>query len=345
MTARTKKTLYCGIDLHSNNAMYVVIDQTDKVVFKKRIPNQLPAIVSALKPFKSKLVTVAVESTYNWYWLVDGLIEQGYPVVLANPAAIDQYDGIKDSNDLTDAAFLAHLARLGILPTGYIYPKEEWPVRDLLRRRTLIVRQRTATILSLQNMFMRQAALNMNWRKIRKLTPEQRVDVLGDNEYLLFVTESQVDLIEVLNKKIIQFEKKVLEHAKLKPEFELLLSIPGVGLILGLTIMLETGAIDRFKKVGNFTSYCRCVRAKKQSNGKSKGSNNSKNGNPHLAWAFVEVVHHAIRTCPQAKKFYDRKKSKRNGALATKALGAKWSKGAYYVMKRQEPFDLKRLFS
>jgi len=262
MTARTKKTLYCGIDLHSNNAMYVVIDQTDKVVFKKRIPNQLPAIVSALKPFKSKLVTVAVESTYNWYWLVDGLMEQGYPVVLANPAAIDQYDGIKDANDLTDAAFLAHLARLGILPTGYIYPKDERPVRDLLRRRTLIVRQRTATILSLQNMFMRQAALNMNWRKIRKLTPEQRADVLGDNEYLLFVTESQVELIEVFNKKIIQFEKKVLEHAKLKPEFELLLSIPGVGLILALTIMLETGTIDRFKKVGNFTSYCRCVRAK-----------------------------------------------------------------------------------
>ena len=324
--------------------MYVVTVRTDKVVFKKRIPNQLPAILSALKPFKSKLVTVAVESTYNWYWLVDGLMEQGYPVVLANPAAIDQYDGIKDSNDLTDAAFLAHLARLGILPTGYIYPKEERPVRDLLRRRTLIVRQRTATILSLQNMFVRQAALDLNWRKIRKLTPEQRADVLGDNEFLLFVTESQIDLIEVLNKKIIQFEKKVLEHAELKPEFELLLSIPGVGLILGLTIMLETGTIDRFKKVGNFTSYCRCVRANKQSNGKSKGSNNSKNGNPHLAWAFVEVVHHAIRTCPQAKKFYDRKKSKRNGALATKALGAKWSKGAYYVMKREEPFDLKRLF-
>ena len=345
MKSRTKKTLYCGIDLHSNNAMYVVTDQTDKIVFKKRIPNQLPAIVSALKPFKSKLVTVAVESTYNWYWLVDGLMDQGYPVVLANPAAIDQYDGIKDANDLTDAAFLAHLARLDILPTGYIYPKEERPVRDLLRRRTLLVRQRTATKLSLQNMFVRQAALNLNWRKIRKLTRGQRADLLGDNEFLLFVAESQIELIEVFNKKISQFETKVLEHAELRPEYELLLSIPGVGLILALTIMLETGTIARFKKVGDFTSYCRCVRAKKESNGKSKGRNNSRNGNPHLAWAFVEVVHHAIRTVPQAKKFYDRKKSKRNGALATKALGAKWSKGAYYVMKRQEPFDLKRLFS
>jgi transposase len=265
--------------------------------------------------------------------------------MLATPAAIDQYDGLKDANDLTDAAFLAHLTRLGILPTGYIYPKEERPVRDLLRRRTLLVRHRTAIKLSLQNMFIRQAALNINWRDISKLTTKQRIEILGDNEFLLFVTESQLDLIKILNKKILQFEKKVLKHAELKPEFELLLTIPGVGVILGLTIMLETGTIDRFKKAGNYTSYCRCVRANRISNGKSKGKNNSKNGNPHLAWAFVEVVHHAIRTCPQAKKFYDRKKLKRNGALATKSLGAKWSKGAYYVMKNEKPFDLKRMFS
>jgi transposase len=166
MKSRTKKTLYCGIDLHSNNGMYVVTDQTDKVVFKKRLPNKLSIILPALKPFKTQLSAVAVESTYNWYWLVDGLMDQGYPVMLANPAAIDQYDGLKDANDLTDAAFLAHLTRLGILPTGYIYPKEERPVRDLLRRRTLLVRHRTAIKLSLQNMFIRQAALNINWRDI-----------------------------------------------------------------------------------------------------------------------------------------------------------------------------------
>ena len=93
-----------------------------------------------------------------------------------------------------------------------------------------------------------------------------------------------------------------------------------------------------------YAPYCRCVRANKISNGKSKGKNNGKNGNPHLAWAFVEVVHHAIRSCPKAKRFYDRKKSKRNGALASKALAAKWSKAAYYIMKRQEAFDLKRVF-
>ena len=339
-----KKALYCGIDLHSSNSVYVITDSVDKPVLKKRLPNNLTTILATLKPFRKQLVTVVVESTYNWYWLVDGLMEAGYPVKLANPAAIDQYDGIKQANDLTDAAFLAHLARLNILPTGYIYPKEERPVRDLLRRRTLLVRQRTSIKLSLQNMFMRQAALNLNWRQIRRLSVQKRSEALSDKDYLLFVTKSQIELIEQLNAHIKQFEEKVLERGGLKPEYEPLLTIPGVGVILGLTIMLETGEIARFPHVGNFTSYCRCVRANKMSNGKSKGKNNGKNGNPYLAWAFVEVVHHAMRTCPQARRFYDRKKSKRNGALASKSLAAKWSKAAYYVMKRQEAFDLKRVF-
>ena len=339
-----KKSLYCGIDLHSSNAVYVITDSSDKVLLKRRLPNDLSTILATLDPFRRQLATVAVESTYNWYWLVDGLMEAGYPVKLANPAAIDQYDGIKQADDLTDAAFLAHLARLDILPTGYIYPKGERPVRDLLRRRTLLVRQRTAIKLSLQNMFMRQTALNLNWRAIRRLSVKERSDALGDKDYLLFVSKEQLELIEQLNAHITQFEKKVLERTELKTEYEYLLTIPGVGVILGLTIMLETGEIDRFPDVGNYTSYCRCVRANKISNGKSKGKNNGKNGNPHLAWAFVEAVHHAIRACPQAKQFYTRKKSKRNGALASKALAAKWSKAAYYVMKRQEAFDLKRVF-
>ena len=145
-----------------------------------------------------------------------------------------------------------------------------------------------------------------------------------------------MDLIEQFNKKIKRFEKKVLEHAQLKPAYECLLTMPGVGVILALTIMLETGDIGRFETVGDYTSYCRCVRATHTSNGKKKGENNSSNGNAYLAWAFVEAVHHAIRVCPKAKSFYDKKRAKRNGALATKALAAKWSKAAYYMMKRQE---------
>lgn len=339
-----KRTLYCGIDLHSSNAVYVILDENDKVVFKKRLPNKLATVLDALKLFRKKIAIVAVESTFNWYWLVDGLMDAGYPVCLANPAAIDQYDGIKQANDLTDATFIAHLARLGILPTGYIYPKEYRPVRDLLRRRSLLVKYQTSTKLSLQNMFMRQTGQGFSYLSIRKFSDKELGMLLSDNEHLLFVTSQQLDLIDMLKKKIKQFEKMILAKAELKPEYEHLLTIPGVGVILALMIMLETGDIQRFAKVGNYTSYCRCVRAHCTSNGKVKGKNNSKNGNKYLSWAFVEAVHHAKGCCPRAKKFYDRKFSKRNGALATKALAAKWSKAAYHIMKNQEAFDLNKMF-
>ena len=339
-----RKTLYCGVDLHSNNAMYVITDRRDKQLFKQRLPNELPMILERLEPFRPRLKVVAVESTYNWYWLVDGLQDHGYPVVLAQPSKMDQYDGIKEADDLTDAAFLARLSRLNILPTGYIYPREDRPVRDLLRRRMLIVQQRTALKLSLQNMAMRQTGRSLGWRMLGKLSDADRTELLGGHDCLTFVAEQQVDLIERLSDTIERFEVKILEHTQLKPTYACLLTMPGVGVILALTIMLETGDIGRFKRVGDYTSYFRCVRAIHTSNGKNKSKNNGKNGNAYLAWAFVEAVHHAIRACPQAKRFYDKKLAKRNGALATKALAAQWSKAAYYMMTRQEPFDLARVF-
>jgi len=339
-----RKTLFCGVDLHSNNAMYVITDERDRQLLHKRLPNELPLVLKSLAPFRPRLKIVAVESTYNWYWLVDGLLDHKYPVVLAHPSAMEQYHGIKEADDLTDAAFLARLARLEILPTGYIYPKEDRPVRDLLRRRMLVVQHRTGVILSLQNMAERQTGRSVGWRALRKLSDQERRGLLGEHDCLAFVTAEQVDLIKLLSKTIRRFEKKVLEHAQLRPAYACLQTLPGVGPILALTIMLETGDIGRFATVGDYTSYCRCVRATHTSNGKKKGHNNGKNGNPYLAWAFVEAVHHALRTCPRAKAFYDRKRAKRNGALATKALAAKWSKAAYYMMKRQEVFDLTRVF-
>jgi transposase len=257
---------------------------------------------------------------------------------------MEQYDGIKEADDLTDAAFLARLARLNVLPTGYLYPKEDRPVRDLLRRRMLLVQQRTGMILSLQNMALRQSGQAFGWRALRKLSVEERAELLGDHDCLAFVTAEQVDLIERFNEKVKRFEQKVLEHAQVRPAYACLQTLPGVGTILALTIMLETGDIGRFQTVGDYTSYCRCVRATHHSNGKKKAHHNAKNGNPYLAWAFVEAVHHALRVCPQAKSFYDKKRAKRNGALATKALAAKWSKAAYYMMKRQETFDPTRVF-
>src|SRR5437868_4516792 len=126
---------YSGIDLHSNNSVVVVSDEADRIVCSRRVPNELPTILALLEPYRAQLAGVVVESTYNWYWLVDGLQAAGYRVHLAHTAAIKRYEGLKHSGDESDAAHLAHLLRLGILPTGYICAPAERAVRDLARKR------------------------------------------------------------------------------------------------------------------------------------------------------------------------------------------------------------------
>src|SRR6516225_1104045 len=169
---------YCGIDLHSNNSVVIVSDEADRVVFSKRLPNDLGQIRGALEPHREELAGVVIESTYNWYWLVDGLMDAGYRVHLAHPSAIKKYEGLKYSGDFADAAYLAHLLRLGLLAEGYIYPREERAARDLARKRMQLVRCRTVQILSIENIVVRQTGGRMKSEAIKRLTADQ-VEALG----------------------------------------------------------------------------------------------------------------------------------------------------------------------
>ena len=335
--------MYAGIDLHSSNSFIGVIDGRDRRLYKKRLPNDLDTILSALAPFKKDLVGVVVESTYNWYWLVDGLQEDGYKVHLANPAAIKQYEGLKHTDDESDSFWLAHMRRLNILAEGYIYPKEERPLRDLLRRRLLFVKHSTAHILSLQSTITRNLGTRMSVNAIKKLT-EADANNLFDSPHLVLIAKSNVETISHLTKIVKRIEKEVMSQIRLRKEFKLLLTIPGIGNILALTIMLEVGDIRRFAKVGNYSSYCRCVRSERLSNGKKKDENNRKNGNKYLSWAYVEAANFAMRFCPRAQRFYQRKKAKTNGIVAIKALANKISRASYYVMRDQVPYDVSKVF-
>lgn len=336
--------LYCGIDLHSNNSVVVIIDEKDKVIYQKKLPNDLSLILLELADYCANIEAIAIESTFNWYWLVDGLEAMGYCVKLVNTTAVQTYSGLKSTDDKDDARWLAHLLRLGILPTGYIYPKEERAVRDLLRKRSQLVRQSTTHVLSVQNILTRNITISMKAYKIKKLTMEEIEHLLPDSNISLAV-KSNVRVLQCLQDTIGDIEKRVLSQIKLRPQFSQLLSVSGIGKILGLTIMLESGDMKRFSKVGNFSSYCRCVKSERLSNGKKKGSGNRKNGNKYLAWAFVEAANHAIRYNDRIKSFYQKKKSKTNGIIATKAVANKLARACYHVMKQGIPFDMSKAFA
>jgi transposase len=334
---------YAGIDLHSSNNYIGIINEQDQRLFGKRFPNDLRNILMALEPFKGELDGVVVESTYNWYWLVDGLQENGYAVHLANPSAVKQYEGLKYTDDQWDAFWLAHMLRLGILPEGYIYPKQQRDVRDLLRRRLLYVQNRTSHILSFQSMVTRNLGIRISNNGVKQMTQEKAREMFMSPS-LKFAAEKSIAAIGFLDATIKQIEKEILSRIKLRKEFELLQTIPGIGKILALTIMLEVGDINRFEKVGNYSSYCRCVNSRRMSNGKKKGENNRKNGNKYLSWAYVEAANFAIRYCPEARRFHQRKKAERNGIVAIKALSNKIARASYYIMRDQVAFHEERLF-
>ena len=334
---------YCGIDLHSNNSVVIVSDEEDRIVFSKRLPNDLGQIRAALEPHREDLAGVVIESTYNWYWLVDGLMDTGYQVHLAHPSAIKKYEGLKHSGDFADATYLAHLLRLGLLAEGYVYPREERGVRDLARKRLQLVRYRTAQILAIEGILMRQTGARLKGEAVKRLTAEQ-VDAFAFAPDVSLAVQANRAVSQTLSQQIEALEKRLQQRVILRPEYRLLKTVPGIGEVLATTIMLETGTISRFTRVGNFSSYCRCVDSLKESNGKRKGEGNTRNGNKYLAWAFVEAANFALRCCPQARSFYDRKKSRSNRILALKALAHKLARACYHMLQDHKPFDVHLCF-
>lgn len=335
--------LYAGIDLHSNNSMVVIQDEQDNMVGRKRLPNDLKTVGEWLKPYRSDLAGVVVESTFNWYWLVDGLMDEGYPVHLANTVAIRPYEGQKHRDDTTDARLLAKLLRMGELPEGYIYPKAQRAVRDLLRKRSQLVRQATMNLLSIQNLFSRNLGEGISANNVKRLESED-IEALFTDPNLAMAIESNLKVLNCLRGQIIDLETAVGGQVRLCKGYKKLLTVPGIGDILGSTIMLETGDINRFRDVGNYVSYARLVGSSYMTNGKRKGSGNTKNGNAYLCWAFIEAANFGIRFNPLIRNYYQRKQARTKRIVALKAVAHKLARACYHVIKEDVAFDVVRAF-
>jgi transposase len=286
---------------------------------------------------------VVVESTYHWYWLVDGLMDAGYRVHLANPAAMQQYSGLKYTDDYADARWLAHVLRLGVLPGGYIDPKAERAVRDVLRQRSHLVRQQTANVRSLQNIIVRNTGVRLSAKRMHELTLEECERRLPEPDQVLAVTSS-LAVLHGLGHQIQAWGKLVHKRLQHPPAYEQLQTVDGIGTILAQTIVLETGDIRRFPTVGHDASYCRCVKRTKISNGKRQGQGNVKNGNPYLAWASMEAAQCAVRFSPTVQRFYQRTQAKSHLMVARQAVAHKLARACYDLMRDLVPFHVHKAF-
>lgn len=335
----------CGIDLHSRQMYICVVDRDGKVMVHSNIEgNDFGVFLKRIKPYRHS-ITVCCECAFNWYWLADACTDEGITFVLAHALYLRLIHGGKNKNDRIDSEKIAHLLRSNMIPTSYVYPAEKRPVRDLLRRRMSYVWKRAELLGHIQ-----RGLITHNLPEVKRGQSKTRdpwfKEVLGvyKNPYHKMVLQSDFDLIKEYDRQIYKLEVELLKYTNNEnmADFKVLLSVPGIGEVLGLTILYEIDDISRFPTVQDFCSYCRLVKGSVASAGKIKGLKGGKMGNPYLKWAFREAAILCKRD-QQYLKAYAEKLTKKHGKHVANAIMAhKLAKAVYFMLRNRSVFDPKQ---
>ena len=332
---------YCGIDLHARSMHLCVLDQAGEVVFDRNLPARPQSLLRAIAPFRDDRI-VGVECMFAWYWVADLCQAEHLPFALGHALYLKAVHGGKAKNDRIDAGELARQLRGGNFPVAYAYPKGMRETRDLLRRRTHLVRQRAALLTHLQ-------ILNAQYN----LAPFPKKLALAANRDAMDVARRFADpsvqksaavnlaLIDRLDELIADLELYLVKTAKVDDLQTLyrLRSLPGVGKVLALILLYETHDVGRFDRAGQFLSYARLLRCDHESAGKKRGWGGKKIGNAHLRWAFAEAACLLLRSSERAKRWKQRPAGQRGEGKALAILAAKLGRAVYHLLRKREAFD------
>jgi len=338
---------YCGVDLHARSMYLCILDQAGTIRFHQNLAADPATFCQAIAPYRDGLV-VACECMFAWYWLADLCRADGIAFVLGHALYMKAIHGGKTKNDKIDSHKIATLLRGGTLAQAYVYPAGMRETRDLLRRRSFLVRQRGLLIAHIQNEAS-QYNLPAFAKKLTYATNREELQVaerFADPSVKLSI-QTDLALIDALDDRLATLERPLQRHAKIDDAdlYQRLLSIPGVGKILALILLYEIHDINRFAAVGNFLSYARLVRGSHESAGKKKGAPGKKIGNAHLKWAFGEAACLLLRHSARAKVWMKRQEKKHGKAKALAILAAKLGRTVYHLWRKRTVFDETRVFA
>jgi transposase len=331
---------YCGIDLHTRWMYLCILNQQGEILFHKNLKACPESFLKAVAPYRQDLV-VAVECIFSWYWLADLCAEEGIHFVLGHALYMKAIHGGKAKNDKIDSSKIAILLRGGNIPQAYVYPPQMRATRDLLRRRTRLVRKRAELLGHIQNTNSQYNLPPFGKNIEYPGNREGRVERFTDPMVQASI-QTDFALIDFYSQQIAPLEQLILSQAKdHDPQtFYLLQSVPGIGKILALVILYEIHDLARFKNVQQFVSYCRLVKCAQQSVGKIYGFSGSKIGNAHLKWAFSEAAVGFLRHNPPGQKLLAQLKKKHGKGKSLTILAHKLGRAVYFLWRREEVFDL-----
>jgi len=338
--ATIDSTYYCGVDLHARTMYLCLMDQSGQIHVHRNIKNDFALFQRVLAPYQES-VAMSVESTFNWYWLADGCHQADIPFYLGHAFYMKSIHGGKKKNDRIDSRMLADLMRTNFFPLAYAYPQRMRATRDLLRRRHRFVALRAEGYTHIQNTFSQQAYLDPLQAMVKSKTTRRELSAhLADPDLSLSI-HSDLDMIEALDAIIYTLEKQLATQAKHHDPkaFALLKTMPGVGKMIALTILYEIHTIERFRSAGALSSYSRLVKIQHESAGKKTKGGNNRIGNPHLKWAFTEIILRAQVDSPAIKKYYGKLKNKHGVAKAKSVIAHKFAVSTYHMLKKGCVFD------
>lgn len=336
---------YCGIDLHARSLYVCILDNLGKTLVHKNIKADPQALMRVVQPYQEDLV-IGVECMFTWYWVADLCRDERISFILGHALYMKAIHGGKAKNDRIDSNKIAVLMRGGMFPQAYVYPREMRGTRDLMRRRMHLMRKRSELLAHIHNTNSQYNLPPIN-KEIRYTCHRLGIAERFADPSVQQSIELDLSLIEFYDQQLSKVERYIHKHAKTCDQHSLILlcTVPGIGKILSLVILYEIHTIKRFPSVQDFASYCRLIKCKKESAGKTYGYSGKKIGNAYLKWAFSEAAILFLRANPQAQAWVQRMANKHNKARALTILAHKLGRAVYFMLERKTVFDQERFFN
>jgi transposase len=335
-------TFYCGIDLHARSMYVCILSHDGEILLHRNMKAAPEPFRKAVAPYREGLV-VAVECLCTWYWLADLCAQEDIPFVLGQALYMKAIHGGKATNDQIASQKIATRLRGGMLPKAYVYPAEMRATRDLLRRRTHLMRKRAELLAHVQTTTS-QDNLPEIGQKIAYKAHREGVAERFDDPAVQKTLAIDLELITYDDQMLSDLELFILKTAKHHDAQTLYLlpTVPGIGNILRLVWLSEIHQIDRFPRVQDFASYWRLVKCAKESGGKRLGTSGNKIGNAHRKWAFSEAATRFLRGNEPGQKYLARLEKKHDKGKALSILAHKRARAVYVMLNRQTAFDLEQ---
>ncbi len=340
---------YCGIDLGSSKTQVCIIDDDERVLTNTKVSSDIGSVLTVLQEYSPDNVKIVAESTFNWDWLVDGLRDQGYSIILAHTLGMHAITYAKVKTDRRDARTLAKLLRGGMIPEAYACPKEIRDVRDILRSRWNLVADRAKEYRSQRLLLYRQGRWDHNLSDIKSLTCEDAA-WLSASPDLSCIGRHSLERVELLSRQIDEVEGLLVNRMadRYATAYRHIKTLPGIGITLGQTMILETGEIVRFKDSRRYSSYCRVVPGCANSCDRQRRGRNSKQGNRYLKWAFMHAAMKAVQWDDQFKQLHQRYASRHQGSggkiKAYNTVAQRMAQVVFHILRDGVPYQPELLF-